>query len=522
MLCVLFAMLALYGVYSYTHYGSRWFSVSANTWLRSAKKDVVPGDIYDINGVLLAGSDVTAGEDGLSVSRRYHQDAAVRAATVHVIGDAAGNVSNGVETFMARALYGFEQSISERLGDAMAGRQRKGDSLTLTVDSALCRYISGRVGEIRLPVNEDGTRPPLCGAVVVMNWKTGAVLAEMSFPSFDPAARGSSAGEPYFNRAVQGRYAPGSTFKVVTAAAALSDPGLNGRSFTCTGALEARDRTGSTRLITDAGTDAEILVTHGQIDLARAFRVSCNNTFATAALQLTDAKLRKQAMNFGFEENFLFRDIVVENSSYPEGERSEWDVAMTGIGQSGLLATPMHLCLIAASVANYGVMMEPRLLARATASNGSIRRVFESRAARTAVSDPTVLAALRGMMYDVVNAENGTGSRAALADWPVYGKTGSAEVDGQARTNALFIGFIGDDRAPYALSIVLENTGSGGAFAAPLAHDIFEYLTKVDSVGVTVHGVNSDRKGDSRPPFGTPLSDLPVAPLGLPGGKSAR
>ena len=79
-------------------------------------------------------------------------------------------------------------------------------------------------------------------------------------------------------------------------------------------------------------------------------------------------------------------------------------------------------------------------------------------------------------MYDVVNEENGTGSQAALAGWRVCGKTGSAEVDGQEKTNALFIGFIDDERAPYAVSIVLENMGAGGEYAAPLAHDIFEYL----------------------------------------------
>ena len=80
-------------------------------------------------------------------------------------------------------------------------------------------------------------------------------------------------------------------------------------------------------------------------------------------------------------------------------------------------------------------------------------------------------------MYDVVNGENGPGRRAALAGWPVCGKTGSAEVDGQERTNAVFIGFIDDERAPYAVSIVLEDMGAGGQYAAPLAHDIFAYLT---------------------------------------------
>ena len=477
-LCALFALLALYGVYSLTNYGGRWFSTSANAWLRSAKKDVIPGDIYDVNGVQLAGSVVTDTDEGFSVVRRYHSDAEVRRAMVHVLGDASGNVSNGVETFMARALYGFDQSMLERLQDFFGGARRKGDSLTLTVDSALSRYILSCVESIKVE-DENGSAHTPNGAVVVMNWKTGAVLAEMSFPNYDPASqRRTGAGEPYFNRAVQGMYAPGSVFKVVTAAAVLSDPMLNGRSFTCTGALEVPDGSGQHRVITDAGTDSAqgLITAHGQIDLRRAFRVSCNNTFASAAVQLTDTRLRRQAMDFGFDANFLFQDIVVENSSYPDQDRSEWELAMTGIGQSGLLATPMHLCLIAATVANDGVMPEPRLVAQAVSSSGRIRRTLESRTARRVLTDAGLAATLREYMYDVVNAEGGTGSQAALSGWSVCGKTGSAEVDGQANTNALFIGFVDDERAPYALSIVLENAGSGGAYAAPLAHDIFEYL----------------------------------------------
>ena len=149
---------------------------------------------------------------------------------------------------------------------------------------------------------------------------------------------------------------------------------------------------------------------------------------------------------------------------------------MTGIGQSDLLATPMHLCLIAAAIANDGAMMEPRLVQWATASNGTVRRGLTPAPAQ-AVTSAATAALLKEYMSDVVNEEGGTGSQAALKGWRVCGKTGSAEVDTQQRTNALFIGFIDDARAPYAVAIVLEDIGSGGVYAAPLAHDIFEYLT---------------------------------------------
>ena len=483
LLLACFALLVFYGYYSLTNYGSRWFSTNANTWLRNAKQDVIPGDIYDTNGVLLAGSAVTDTADGFTALRQYSSDAAVRRATVHVVGDSDGKVANSVESFMAKSLYGFDQNITERVRDFVSGARRKGDSLTLTLDSALSAYILERLERVTVPVTgSEGVWKVPSGSVVVMNWKTGAVLAELSYPTFDPLSPSSSgnAGQPYFNRATQGRYAPGSAFKIVTAAAVLSDPLLNGRSYTCMGSFRADDQDGLVREITDAGTNrAEgVLVAHGQIDLRRAFRVSCNNTFASAAVQLTDMKLRKQAMAFGFDANFLFRDIVLENSSYPDNERTDWQVAMTGIGQSELLATPVHLCLIASAVANRGTMMEPRLVAQATASDGTVRRRFEPQLALQVFTDASIADTLKEYMYDTVNVEGGTGWRAALNGWRVCGKTGSAEVDGQERTNAVFVGFIDDESAPYALSIVLEDAGSGGDYAAPVAHDIFDYLTE--------------------------------------------
>ena len=403
----------------------------------------------------------------------FNADESVRRAVVHVLGDTGGKVSNGVETFMARYLYGFEKSIPERVRDYTSGTVRKGDTLVLTIDSALSARIAA-LAEESLSGLQDGLR----GAVVVMNWKTGAVLCELSFPLFDPngQTKGQATGQPYFNRAVQGLYAPGSTFKTVTAAALLEDSTLKDHIFHCSGLYLPPDE--PSRTISDAGTvSAEgTIVAHGDIELKRAFRLSCNNTFATAATLLTDRRLRACAERFGFNENFLFSDIVVENSSYPTTDRSSWEVAMTGIGQSGLLATPMHLCLIASAIANGGVMMEPRLIDRVLTPSGALRSERTPRAARTVSTDKTAIGILKDHMFGAVNASDATGRAAQVQGRRVCGKTGSAEVDGQDRTNALFIGFIDDESAPYALSIVLENAGGGGENAAPLAGKIFKAL----------------------------------------------
>ena len=473
-LAALFLVLILYGGYSLSNYGSRWFSTNANSYLRGVKKDVIPGNILDRHGTMLAGAEITAYQDGtLSWERVYAQDEAVRLGTVHALGDSGGKVSNAVESFMASYLYGFKQTVWDRIFDAAEGRTRQGDTLTLTLDASLC-------GSIADAVRSDRSLPDrVRGAVVVMNWQTGEVLSLMSFPAFDPAAdesRIDRTGQPFFNRATQGMYAPGSAFKIVTLSAALKSPSLQNRSFTCQGTyLPDKD---PTRRIVDYGTDTKqgVIVTHGQADLKNAFALSCNNIYAYAAVQMGDDALRAEAMKYGFNENFLFRDIVAENSSYPDGDRNLWEVALTGIGQSRLQMSPLHLCLITAAVANDGVMMEPRLLLEAASSAGRKRLTFSAGQYRR-VTDADTARTIRDAMLLAVNDPSGTGGAAAVPGWTVCGKTGSAELDGQEHTNAWFTGFIADARAPYAVTVLLEDTGAGGTYAAPLAGKIFRWLT---------------------------------------------
>ena len=454
-LCALFVLLAGYGAYSVTVYGNRWFSSSANTFARSQKKNVIPGDIQDRNGVLLATQ-----QDGRRV---YPGDAAARTATVHAVGDSGSNVNNSAESFFASYLYGFNMSFLERLSYALRGEEKRGDTVRLTIDSRLAQYIAS--------IFPSGK----AGAVVVMNYKTGEVLTEQSFPSFDPqnitASVKDDPQKPFFNRAIQGLYTPGSTFKIVTAASVIDNfPSYDTLTVSCDGMLQLGQR-----LITDAGTDmaAGKITKHGEQTLKQAFTVSCNNAFARLALQLGDQKLRKMAERFGFNDNFLFQDMVVENSSYPASNRTDGEIAWTGAGQSALSASPLHLCMIAACVANDGVMMEPRMLLSATTPAGGSRASFSARVYRRPLSSQQA-SILKDYMRAVVTS--GTGTAANIQGAKVCGKTGSAEIDNQENTNAWFVGFLDDPDAPYALSIVVEDAGGGGSVAAPLARQIFSWM----------------------------------------------
>ena len=446
----------LYGVYSVTSYGNRWFSNSKNTRYQTAKRTVIAGDIVDRNGVMLATTDAQG-------ERVYQSNIKARRAIVHLLGDLDGNVANGVDSFQANYLLGFETSLGERVAALLRGETRRGDDLTLTVDSKLCTRI--------VNVFETGAQTKgKSGAAVVMNYRTGELLALVSLPVFDPQhitdADRANNQHPFWNRALQSTLAPGSTFKIITAASALENiPDIANRRFVCTGATKVLDQ-----YIHDYNQ-----AQHGELTLERAFTVSCNNAFAQIALTLTDAKLRQTAEDFGFNDNFLFRDVVVENSVYPTSNRNDVEVAWSGAGQSQIGATPLHMCMVAAAIANRGQMMEPRLLAQVKSPAGVTRLRYTPKVYRRVVSE-AVAATLQGYMRNVV--ATGTGTAAAVSGLTIAGKTGSAEaaIDGQDVTHAWFVGYIEDDALPYAVCVLVESGGGGGSVAAPIAANIFKYL----------------------------------------------
>ncbi len=446
----------LYGVYSVSVYGSRWISSSRNLRYREAKSTVIAGDILDRNGVVLATTD----EDG---DRVYQRDKEARSAVVHLVGDRDGNVSNGVDSFQAKYLLGFETTLAERVLTLLKGEQRHGDNITLTVDSKLCTIIARAFRTNVRTQNKSG-------AAVVMNYRTGEIIALVSVPGFDPIDISDDVKEdtrhPFWNRALQSTIPPGSTFKIITASSALENlEGIQEHVFTCTGGTLVEGK-----IISDYGN-----AQHGDLKLSKAFRVSCNNTFAQIALLLGDKALRTTAEDFGFNDNFLFRDIIVENSTYPTENRTKLEVAWSGDGQSAITATPMHMCMVAAAIANDGVMMEPRLIYNITGPSGLARLRMTPKVYRRAVSEE-IAGIIQGYMLDTVN--RGTATAAKVDGLSIAGKTGSAEssLNGKDVTHAWFVGYINDDRYPYAACVFVEEGESGGGAAAPIAQAVFRYI----------------------------------------------
>ncbi len=497
----MFVALILYFVYAVNTYGGRWFTNPYNTRLQQQKSNVVPGRILDRNRKVLAGVD----EEG---NRAYAGDKDLRLAVSHVVGDNAGLTAGGVESFQARYLLGFDGNVFERVFDQFTGEKTRGSDVVLTIDGELSAAIEAAMGSNK-------------GAVVVMNYRTGEVLASVSRPGFDAKKiedYASAEEAALVNRATMGRYTPGSVFKIVTAAAALRYlPGADDKVWTCDGpmvfdaktrhylpdvhfsqevdqayreeqksgvrpqpsptpdpnmpnadlpvessALDSGGTIGDYRLLRDYQS-----VYHGETSLKRAFAVSCNHTFAQIALEIGEDKLKKMADEFAFDTDFMFPDLMLYASRFEKGA-NEYDVGWSAIGQYRDIATPMHMCLIAAAVGNDGVMMEPKLLRGVVNTRNYMTNALKPKVYKKPL---TVEEADKLAEYMRFCITDGTGKSASIKKLAVCGKTGTAEVssDENVGNHAWFTGFIDDPDHPIAIAVLLEHAGSGGGKAAPVA-----------------------------------------------------
>ena len=440
---VMFVGLAAWFAMTVFTQGSIWASDVRNSRLRATNS--VRGDITDRAGNLLA----TTAEDG---SRQYTSNAAARRALSQTVGDTAGMSGTGIETFYSSTLLDISTSLVDRLSELFKSKRHVGSSIRITVDGPLQAYIADKFPE--------GYR----GAVCVINYRTGEILAMVSMPNYDPcdlAVRSDTQVEDtaYLNRCLQGLYTPGSVFKIVTLASALgNDTGVTGQAFSCAGewAYEGGH-------IVCAGNTA-----HGILNLKDAFKRSCNVTFGKLAYQLGLERLRATAERFGFNENFKFGDFVIYNSAFPEAVNSMNGLVWAGIGQGEVLVTPLHMAMIAGTVANGGAMMKPLLIQRVTNTQGATTAVARSEVYRQVLDGQTA-----GIIADFMRqtVESGTATRAAIKGLRVCGKTGSAEVSDnkEIETNAWFTGFIQDDEHPYAIAVVIEGGGAGARMPSELA-----------------------------------------------------
>ncbi len=366
-----------------------------------------------------------------------------------------------------------DQLFFSRVRDLLTGRSPEGAAVETTIVPAAQQAARAGLGDQQ-------------GAVVALDPRTGAILALVSTPGFDPNALAvhdtqaasdayqalvAADGNPLRSNATQERYPPGSTFKLVTAAAALSS-----------GAYTPDTLIASPRELALPGTSATIQNFGGascggdQVSLAEALRISCNTAFAQLGMDLGAAALAEQAKAFGFGDSSLTVPLPVAASVFPDSPDAP-QTAQSAIGQFDVQASPLQMAMVAAGIANGGEVMRPYLVQTIRAADLSVVHEASPEVYSRALS-PANAAALTQLMVDVV--ERGTGTAARIDGVGVAGKTGTAQTTDEAAPHAWFTAFAPADDPRVAVAVLVEHGGSlgndatGGRLAAPIARAVIQ------------------------------------------------
>lgn len=424
------------------------------------------GVIVDRNGEILAESSPV----GQGFERQYPYSELFGYPVGHttlLFGD------RGIEASRTDELRSREDlTVSDVLAAAL-GRDLRPQSLRLTLDAGLQEVARAALGG----------QP---GAIVALDPSTGAVLAYVSSPTFDPNsllgtdpsagdAIQAAPGNPLLDRVTGASYPPGSTFKLIVAAAAIeSGRAVPGSQFADPQEVQLP---GSVATIQNAS--GGFCNDGNTVTLAEAVRASCNTVFAQLGLDLGAGPIEGQAAAFGFGRDIPFEWNVLD-SVFPQPSTFDFDqagLAQSAIGERDVQATPLQMALVAAGIANGGTIMRPHLVEAIFDADGMTVDQVVPTPWQNATSPATALL-LAEMMEGVV--ASGTGTRAAVPGVRVAGKTGTAENE-LGPPHAWFIGFAPLETPQIAVAVLIEAGGdageaaSGGSVAAPIARALFEY-----------------------------------------------
>lgn len=445
LMLVLFCGMVLYFSYFQIFKSPALAGKGTNPRTYVREQSIKRGSILDRDGEVLAESEMTA--DGQNRKYPYNRLYA------QLIGYSDKRYGRFLlEDSFNRYLLGGSQE-DDILGSLLGADVSEGANVTLTVDHDLQLRAAELLGDRK-------------GAVAAIDPKTGEVLCLVSKPWFNPNTLSeeyetlSQTDGIFFPRATNWNYVPGSVFKIITAASAVEN-GMESYTYEDTGTFLADGH--------EIHNYNEKV--YGMLDIDTAFAKSSNTYFASLASELGADKLRKTAKAFGFGKEIPF-DIPLRKSQ-TLGEETEAMVASVGYGQGDTVVTPLHMAMVAGTIANDGVMMEPYVVKKAV-RDGKLLYNKESKISGRAVSVST--AQCVGKMMEAC-VESGTGSGAAISDIRVAAKTGTAEV-GDGKDHAWFVAYAPAENPRIAISVVWENAGTTGASCAPMVKNLIETYLK--------------------------------------------
>jgi penicillin-binding protein A len=462
---VLFAVLVAFS--------SRWAIFDSNSLNDNAlnKRGVLEAAKIK-RGVIRAG-------DGSVLARSLRQPGGVYQRTyptgdlfAHAVGYSFTDIGQaGLERSYNDALVGKRQGL-DSLFDQLSGGRKEGDDLSVTLDPN-----AQRIALNALRSTGDGR-----GAVVALDPHSGAVKVMASTPSYDPnnldrrgrfAALNRDPGSPVFNRATQSSYPPGSTFKVVTAIAAID----SGR-YTPDSMVSGQNG----KVISGVPLQNDNGESFGEIPLTQALTFSVNTVWAEVAETLGKSTMGRYMSRLGFYARPPLdypADQRIASGEYFNGRllsplSPRIDVGRMGIGQDLLAVTPLQMAMVAGAVANNGVLVRPHMGSRVVDTDGRVRDDVRAEE-ESRVMRPSTARTVGSMMSQVV--KEGTGTAAALSGIEVAGKTGTAEKNQCSGNQTWFIAFAPVTNPKIAIAVTNEcANGTGGEVAAPIAKQVMEAL----------------------------------------------
>lgn len=447
----IFLSMAGYFVYTVQFSAKTVINDSHNSRKKDLEKQVIRGKIFASDGTVLA-------QEALDQEGNEVRNYPYGPLFAHIVGFSTMG-SSGTEAAFDVDLLTSNAPVSEKLQKEMAGIRNTGDDIYTSLRPDLQEACYSALGNYK-------------GAAVVMEAKTGRILAMVSKPDFDPntvsenwaAVSSDKDNSPLVNRATQGLYPPGSIFKIVTLHEYMREHPSDYEAYTydCTGRITVDDST----------IECYHGSVHGHEDLLDSFADSCNTSFTNIGLMLDKPKLSDTA------DRMLFNRVLPTDLSYSRSKLSVSSVSdtktimQTSIGQGGTLVTPMHIALITQAIANGGTMMRAQEVVKKRNYQGMLIKEYKPEEYKKIMTEGEARE-LTEYMKKVCTT--GTGKKLANLPYSVAGKTGSAEfgkIKGQS--HSWFTGFSNPDDPDIVVTVIMENGGSGSENAVPAAKFIFD------------------------------------------------
>ena len=438
-LMVLVLVLAL-GV---TFFLGEYF-LNASKWVHSAgsphiynAENIGCGQIADRDGNLLL---------DLTGNRTYSNALSLRKSTIHWLGDRQGNISAPALSHYAKEIAGYD-SLSGLYAYGGVGGQ-----VTLTISAKLQMAALEAMGDYK-------------GTLAIMNYRTGELLCAVTTPTYDPDDVPDIAGDTsgvytgvYVNRFTQSTYTPGSIFKIVTMIAALECiDDIETQEFTCTGELLYG---------IDKVTCEKV---HGKQNIRDAFKNSCNCVFAKVSEQIGGKRLERFAKELGVLDALEFDGISTAAGNIDSADKAGVLVAWSAIGQHKDLVNPASFLTLVSAVANDGIRNNPYLVSNIKTGLSTTYEAKNTSSSRLMSSDTANT--LKELMRN--NVENYYGDE-HFAGFTVCAKSGTAEVGGDQKPNAMFTGFLLDEEYPLAFIVTIENGGYGRLTCVPVLEKVLQ------------------------------------------------